>query len=270
MASLVEQTAQARQFNARIEAATRPWFSRVEQIPRAAAGAFFLSLWARGGVLLTPELLTTSDWITRLQFGIAACMLDRRLLPLGALGMFTLYGVGVRQHSFFHMIDYVFFPSLACYLALSVAKPSSLQSVRMPILRITLALSLMWVSIEKLVYPHWILHVMQQHPIITFGLEPHIVTQLAGIVEFSLASSLLWTPLIRRATALVLAVLMSVAILEFGKIDAIGHIIPIALLIAIGLDSSRLPALRYTLSPLLLSSALGVVFMSYHLAHAMV
>jgi hypothetical protein len=127
----------------------------------------------------------------------------------------------------------------------------------------------MWVSIEKLVYPHWILHVMQQHPIITFGLEPQVVSQLAAIVEFSLAFSLLWTPLIRRAAALVLAVLMSGAILEFGKIDAIGHIIPIALLIAIGLDPSRLPALRYTLSPLLLSSSLGVVFMSYHLAHAM-
>lgn len=268
MASLVEQTAQARQFNVRIEAATRPWFPQVEPILRIAVGAFFLSLWAHGGVLLTPELPSASAPIAWLQFGIAACMLDRRLLPLGALGMFTLYGESVRQHGFFHMIDYVFFPGRASYLALSAAKHPSLQGVRMPILRISLALSLMWVSIEKLVYPHWILYVMQQHPIITFGLDPQAVSQLAGIVEFSLAFSLLWTPLIRRAAALVLAVLMSVAILEFGKIDAIGHIIPIALLIAIGLDSSRLPALRHTLSPLLLSSSLGVVFMSYHVAHA--
>jgi hypothetical protein len=111
---------------------------------------------------------------------------------------------------------------------------------------------------------------MQQHPIITFGLEPHVVTQLAAVVEFSLAFSLLWTPIIRRAAALVLAVLMSVAIIEFGKIDAIGHIIPIALLIAIGLDSSRFPVLRHTLSPFLLSGSLGVVFISYHLAHAVV
>ena len=110
---------------------------------------------------------------------------------------------------------------------------------------------------------------MVQDLIITFGLEPQAVSQLAGIAEFSLAFSLLWTPLIRRAAALVLALLMSLAILEFGKIDAIGHIIPIALLIAIALDPSRLPALRHTLSPLLLSSSLGVVFISYHLAHAM-
>jgi hypothetical protein len=97
-----------------------------------------------------------------------------------------------------------------------------------------------------------------------------VVTQLAAVVEFSLAFSLLWTPIIRRAAALVLAVLMSVAIIEFGKIDAIGHIIPIALLIAIGLDSSRFPVLRHTLSPFLLSGSLGVVFISYHLAHAVV
>jgi hypothetical protein len=45
VAGLVEQTAQARQFNVRIEAATRPWFSQIEQILRIAVGAFFLSLW---------------------------------------------------------------------------------------------------------------------------------------------------------------------------------------------------------------------------------
>ena len=188
--------------------------------------------------------------------------------PLGALGILILYGEGIRQHGFFHMIDYVFFPGVASYLALSAGKRPSLQGVRTPVLRISLAFSLMWVSIEKFVYPHWALYVMQQHPIITFGLEPHVVSQLAAIVEFSLAFSLLWTPLIRRAAALVLAVLMAVAILEFGKIDAIGHIIPIALLIAIGLVPSRAPALRHTLSPLLLSSTLAVVFISYHVAHA--
>ena len=110
------------------------------------------------------------------------------------------------------------------------------------VLGISLALSLMWVSIEKFVYPHWTLCVMQQHPIITFGFEPHAVTQLAGIVEFSLAFSLLWTPLIRRAAAVVLGVLMSAAILEFGKIDALGHIIPIALLMAIALSVAVSPA----------------------------
>ena len=49
--------------------------------------------------------------------------------------------------------------------------------------------------------------------------------------------------------ALVLSVLMAAAIIEFGTIDATGYIIPIALLIAIGIDPSRFPALRHTLAP---------------------
>ena len=269
MAALVEQTPVARRLSAHVEAATDTRFAPVEQILRTAVGGFFLSLWARGGVLLTPELLTDADWITWLQLGISACMLDRRLLPLGGLGVLALYCQGVRQHGLFHMIDYVFFLGLACYLVLSAWTWAPLLGARMPVLRISLAFSLMWVSIEKFVYPHWTLCVMQQHPIITFGFEPHAVTQLAGIVEFSLAFSLLWTPLIRRAAAVVLAVLMSAAILEFGKIDALGHIIPIALLIAIALEQSRFPALRHTLAPFLLCGSLGVMFTSYYVAHAM-
>jgi hypothetical protein len=48
------------------------------------------------------------------------------------------------------------------------------------------------------------------------------------------------------------------------------HIIPIALLIVIGLDPSRFPALRHTLSPFLLNSSPGTAFISYHVAHALV
>jgi hypothetical protein len=149
------------------------------------------------------------------------------------------------------MIDYVFFPGLASYLALSTVKHLRLQQARMPVVRISLAFSLMWVSIEKFVYPHWTVYVLQQHPIVTFGLEPHVVAQLAGIVEFTLAFSLLWTPVNRRAAALVLA-----------------GLIPIALLLAVALDQSQFTPLPHTLSPFLLSGSLGFVFTLYHLAHA--
>lgn len=267
-ATLLEQTTAARRLSGRIESVTSPVSAKVEQILRVAVGAFFVSLWARGGVLLTPELLTDSAAIAWLQFVIAASMLDRRLLPLGAVGILGLYGEGVRQHGLFHMIDYIFFPGLACYLGLSAAAHPAVQAIRMPAVRISLAFSLMWVGIEKLVYPHWTMAIMAQHPVITFGLEPDVVTQIAAIVEFSLAFALLWTPVIRRLAALILAMLMSVAILEFGKIDAIGHMIPIALLLATALDHSRFPRLRSTLSPVLLSGSLAVVFTWYQLAHA--
>lgn len=275
LASVLEQTSLGRRVAASVDAAIAR-FGPVEPILRVATGSFFLSLWAHGGILLTPELPTDANIVAWLQFAIGVCMLTRRLLPLGALGIFALYFQAVQQHGVFHMLDYIFFPGLACYLALSGSTRETLLSARMPVLRISLALSLMWVGIEKFVYPHWTMYVMEQHPIITFGFDPYTMTQLAGIVEFSLAFSLLWTPLVRRGAALVLAALMSVAILEFGKVDAIGHIVPIGVLIAIVIDRSHGPAfssapssgLRPTHSPILLGSALGMVFTSYYVAHA--
>jgi hypothetical protein len=276
LASLVEQTSLGRRVAARVDTAIAR-SGPVEPILRVATGSFFLSLWAHGGILLTPELPTDSVPVEWLQFGISACMLHRRLLPLGGLGILVLYFHGVGQSGLFHMLDYMFFLGLAAHLALSASTRNTLLAFRMPVLRISLALSLMWVGVEKLLYPHWTLYVMEQHPIITFGFDPHAMTVLAGIVEFSLAFSLLWTPLIRRGAALVLAALMSVAILEFGKVDAIGHIVPIAVLIAIAIDrspslvfsSAPFSGLRPTHSPILLGGALGMVFTWYYMAHAM-
>jgi HAMP domain-containing protein len=53
-----------------------------EQMIRAACAFFFISLWAIGGVLLTPELKTTSAFVGPLQLAIAAGMLSRRTMPL--------------------------------------------------------------------------------------------------------------------------------------------------------------------------------------------
>jgi hypothetical protein len=65
----------------------------IETIFRAATAFFFLSIWGLGGVLLTPELKTDSNWIATIQLGIAAGMLSRRTMPLSALGIFTLFAV---------------------------------------------------------------------------------------------------------------------------------------------------------------------------------
>ena len=40
---------------------------------------------------------------------------------------------------------------------------------------------------------------------------------LAGLAEFALAFALIWTPLIRRLSAIVLCTLFTVAIILFGK-----------------------------------------------------
>src|SRR5262249_44139886 len=59
---------------------------------------------------------------------------------------------------------------------------------------------------------------------------------LAGVVEFGLAFALLWTPLVRRLAALMLSAMFVSAVFEFGKVDAIGHLLIVAILLAIAVD----------------------------------
>jgi hypothetical protein len=58
---------------------------------RAGCGFFFIAIWAIGGILLTPELKTSSTLIGALQLGIAAGMLSRRTMPLSALGIGVIF-----------------------------------------------------------------------------------------------------------------------------------------------------------------------------------
>ena len=58
-------------FLARLEQAMLGFEPSIHLLIRAAVGAFFVSLWTTGGVILTPELKTTSTIIPWLQLLIA-------------------------------------------------------------------------------------------------------------------------------------------------------------------------------------------------------
>src|SRR5215470_18361250 len=53
------------------------------------------------------------------------------------------------------------------------------------------------------------------------------------------ASPLLWTPLVRRFAAAALALLLFSATFDFGKMDGIGHLMIIALLLLVFADPGR-------------------------------
>src|SRR6266446_6242576 len=61
----------------------------------------------------------------------------------------------------------------------------------------------------------------------------------AGIVEFGLAFALFWTPLVRRFAAAALSLLLFSATFDFGKMDGIGHLMIIALLLLVFADPGR-------------------------------
>lgn len=256
-----------------LSTAAAPLPDTIELLLRAGTAAFFISLWTIGSLILTPELQTEVGWIAWIQFTIAVGMVSRRTLPLSALGICALYGYGIWMYGLFHMLDYPLFLGLAGYLALSASDDPKLLNLRMPMVRWSVSASLMWVSIEKFAYAHWSYPILEHHPIITslfidpFGLDYHTFMHIAGTIEFTVAFAMIWTPLIRRVAAGVLLILFALAILEFGKIDAIGHIIPIIMVTAIFLDNSKSVQVRPILSPLALAGFLALYTIMYYSVH---
>jgi len=222
-------------------ASSGQWHAKTEEkLIRLAIGAYFLLLWdkgavvlwERGGAILTPELLTSLAWTGAVQFVIALSLGWRRSCALGAVGIGILYGYGIAQFGVFHMTDYVFFPGIAAYLALtSVGTPGALR-LRVPLLSAGLACGLMWTAVEKFVYPQWTLDVIALHPDLAAGFPPSFVVVIAGFVEFTLAFYFMTGRGLVRFGAAAYAGIFLVAIPEFGHLDAVGHL-PIVSILAV-------------------------------------
>ena len=128
----------------------------------------------------------------------------------------------------------------------------------------------MWASIEKWAYPEWTSPLFITHPNLAMGFSPSFFMQAAGAVEFGLSFSLVWTPLCRRASALILAGMFLSAVLEFGKIDAIGHSCIVALVLAIAADDrvEPVPMRQVVWTPVGYAATLAVILLGYYELHS--
>lgn len=242
-----------------------------EIIFRATCGFFFVSIWTLGGIILTPELKTTSPYVPWIQLSIAASLVSRRTMPLAALGIVILYGIAVSQYGVFHLMDYPIFLGIAAFLALSGLGRDLFGRRPIDIVRWTAAVTLMWASIEKWAYPEWTFPLFIAHPGMSMNYDVAFFMRAAGVIEFTLAFALLWTPLVRRSAAIILAGIFLSAISEFGKLDAIGHSAIIAVLVAIASDSAPGTKLarrwRPLLAPVGYSLSLAGFLALYYVAH---
>ena len=195
-----------------------------ERLMQAGTGAFFMALFATGGIILTPELQTKADWPAWLQLGIAISMLSTRTCALGSLGILVLYAYGVALYGFFHLSDYPMFIGLAVYLGLTSFSSARLRSWRMPALYISICISLMWGAIEKFAYPQWTFPLLAARPYLTLGMSPDVFMVVAGFVEFTFAFYILTGFGLLRLAILGLGMIFTAAIFDFGKVDAIGHL----------------------------------------------
>jgi hypothetical protein len=167
------------------------------------------------------------------------------------------------------MLDYPVFVGLGVFFALSVSQDAKLLAFRFDFLRWTVACTLLWPSIEKFVYPGWVAPIAIAHPELTLGFDVATVVTAAGVVEFGLSFALFWTPLVRRLAALALVALLTAATFGFGKMDGIGHLMIITILMMVfarpGGTDERHPAL----APMAGGMTLAAVIFLYTGGHAL-
>jgi hypothetical protein len=93
----------------------------------------------------------------------------------------------------------------------------------------------------------------------------------AGSVEFALAFALMWTPLVRRVGATILTAMFVSAVIEFGKVDLIGHTLIVVVLLGIISENNvkRVEELRTSwMMPAFYTSALAFFLAIYYFGHA--
>ncbi len=239
---------------------------------RAGIGLLMVSLWTMGGIILTPELQTTSPVLPWLQLAIGAGLIDRRTFIVSALGIVVLFGTALASYGAFHLADYPIFLGIAAYLGALGLNRTIFGQRPLDVLRWSLAVTLMWASVEKWAYPEWTYPLFATHPDMTMGFDPAFYMRAAGVVEFALAFALTLTPFTRRCASIMLASIFITAIFGFGKIDAIGHAGVIGVLFAMMFDDAKatVSVRQVMLLPAKFGGALATFIGIYYAAHAMI
>ena len=237
---LIERSAIGDRVLGGLDRLTQPLWGRLDDYVRAIVAAFFVAIFAVGGIYLTPDLKTPAEWVSWVQLLIAAAIFSKRTMPLAAAGIVALWLLALRDYDLFHLFDYLALGvGVALYLVLAAADRPSWRGHRFEVLRWGLAVALMWSSLEKFAYPDWFYPLVLEKPFLTFGLPRDAFIPMAGVAEFTMGFGLLWTPLVRRLSAIALFVIFNAAVWPFGRVDLIGHGLIMAILVAVAADHSR-------------------------------
>jgi len=249
---------------------TDPLWKRIDDFVRVVIAAFFVAIFAVGGVYLTPDLKTPAEWVSWTQLLIAGLIFSRKTQPFAALGIIGLWLLALRDYDVFHLLDYLALGlGVAGYLILEAASNPDWRKHRFEVLRWGVAIALMWSSLEKFAYPDWFYPLVEEKPFLTFGMPRDVFIPMAGVAEFTMGFGLLWTPLVRRLSAIALFVIFNAAVYPFGRTDLIGHALIMAIIVAIAADHTRdvhvLPALKRKLAsvPAALAAVLVVFATGY-------
>lgn len=208
-------------------------------VMRMSVALFFLTLgawrWMFGtSFFLTPELRSDAVWVPWVQLALGVFALSSRSTPLTGAGVLVLYMAAVVGYGIYHMLDYMIFLGIAYFLLVSGLSGRGWRRSGFIVLYAATGLTLTWGAIEKFAYPFWTYDMLRANPGMLMGLEPSTFMIVCGFVEFNLAFVLLGAAsMIGRLVALGLQSVFVLAIVQFGLIDAIGHLMFIAILLVL-------------------------------------
>jgi hypothetical protein len=203
---------------------------------RICASIFFacLAAWhfAHGSsFFLTPELVTTAAWVPWLHLAMAVCALWRVSAPLTGLGVLVLYAAAVGDYGLYHLIDYMIFLGIGYFFLVAGVERGGWRRSGFIVLFAATGMTLAWAAIEKFAYPHWTFPLLAAKPGMLMGMSPMTFMIVSGFVEFNSTFVLLGAAsMIGRLVAFGLQSVFLLAIFEFGLVDAIGHLMIIAIL----------------------------------------
>jgi hypothetical protein len=242
----VERTTVGERILAGFDKVSGPLWARGDDFMRFVIAAFFVAIFAVGGVYLTPDLKSPHEWVSWFQLLIAALVFSRRTMPLAAAGIIGLWLLALTQYELFHLLDYLALGvGVAAYLVLAASDRPEWHRYRFVVLRWGVAIALMWSSLEKFAYPDWFYPLVEEKPFLTFGMPRDVFIPMAGVAEFTMGFGLLWTALIRRLSALALFVIFNAAVYPFGRLDLVGHALIMAVIVIIFADPT--PQVRFAI-----------------------
>ncbi len=206
-------------------------------IMRVAAGVFFLALfgwWALGigqSFYLTPELKTDSRIVPWVQLAMAFAVISKRTMFLTGLGVFAMYVAAAFNYGIFHLLDYMIFLGIGYYLTVSQIKTKGWLKSGFIVLFACTGLTLIWAGVEKFAYSHWTIAVLADKPNVTMGMSPPIFMKVSGFVEIFVTFILLGAvSVVGRLISLGFMSVFVLAVFEFGTLDAVGHLMIVAIL----------------------------------------
>lgn len=190
-------------------------------VMRVATFATLLVAWQMG-TLFAPELVVDNPWIERLQLAIIILLFWVPTTTGAGLGLMAIWLYGAQRFGFFHMLDYVNILGAAYFLAVRPLKNQRLRDTALPVLYATLGFSLIWLACEKMVYPAWVNYLLDQHPVLTLGLDRDFFRVAAAFVELGLGYLLL-IGLFGRSLSIIITLTFFLTTMVFGKVEIIGH-----------------------------------------------